>query len=131
MAHPGAIVLGGGVPLATTAAKTTARRAGRAVAKAALAERHTMVAVASAAALGLAERNDIPLPHIDILGKGGTYGVLAWAAAKVTKSKTLEHVATGLLSVGVYELAKGAGKATTTTTAGDSVAGDDVIMGEI
>lgn len=124
MAHPGAMIMGGGVPLQVQPARRVARRAGAALARGALAERHTLVAVASAAALGLAERNDLPLPHVAALGKGGTYGVLAWVGAKFTKSKTLEHVATGLLSVGVYELAKGGSKPA-------GVSGDDVIMGEI
>jgi len=69
------------------------------------AERHMLVAVASAGALGLAESRGIALPQIDALGTAGTYGVAAYVYAKLTGSQTAEKVATGLLSVAIYKLA--------------------------
>lgn len=77
-------------------------------------ERHTMLAVVAAAALGYAESPDpndatkkrFDLPSNKTLGVPGTYGVVAWAAGKFTKNKDVQHLATGLLSAAAYELGK-------------------------
>lgn len=72
----------------------------------ALEEKHTVAAVIGAAALGLAEKEGIALPSIPKLGMAGTYGILAWVAGKWFKSRVASHVATGLLAIAAYELAK-------------------------
>jgi hypothetical protein len=77
-------------------------------------ERHTMLAVVAAAALGYAEAPDpddatkkrFDLPKVEALGTPGTYGLAAWAAGKFTKNKDLQHLATGLLSAAAYDLGK-------------------------
>lgn len=88
-------------------AKKVARRAGGAAARAAWSEKHTITALLAAGALGLAKRQDVELPHFEAVGVPATYGLAAWVAARFTKSRVLEHAATGLLSVAVYELAAG------------------------
>lgn len=82
------------------------RRAAGTAGRKALEEKHTLMAVVGGAALGLIEKEGIALPSIPKLGISGTYGVVAWAAGKYLKSRTLSHVATGLLAIAAYELAK-------------------------
>jgi len=84
-----------------------ARRAGSAAARAAMSERHTIVAVGAAGVLGLMARQGVQLPHISALGIPATYGLAAWGLSKVSKSRMMEHAATGLLSIGVFQLAAG------------------------
>jgi len=67
-------------------------------------ERHTLIALGSAAALGLAESRGVDLPKIDALGIAGTYGLGAYLYSKLTGSPTAEKVATGLLCVAIYKL---------------------------
>lgn len=70
-------------------------------------EKHTIAAVGAAAVLGFAKREGVALPKVEALGTAGTYGVLAWLAGKYTKNNTLQHIATGLLSVAAVEMASG------------------------
>ena len=122
--HPGALAPRSGPVFNMAPIKQVAiRKTGSKVMQAALSEKHTLTAMAAAGALGLAERNNVPLPHLAFLGRAGTYGALAWAIGRYTGNRTAEHLATGLLSVASYQLA--AGK----TAAG--VSGDETIMGEI
>lgn len=86
------------------AATRVARRAASAAGRAAMDERHTIVALGTAAALGYVKREDMEIPHIEALGKAGTVGVALWVAARMTKSRTLAHAATGALSIALYEL---------------------------
>lgn len=97
------------VPGATARRRAGAmvRRGATAVAKAAADEKHTLTALLSAGALGLAKRQGIALPKIDAIGTAGTYGLAAWIGARMMKSRTLSHVATGLLSVAAFALAAG------------------------
>jgi hypothetical protein len=84
-------------------------------------EKHTIAAVGAAAVCGLAESRNIEIPHVDALGVAGTYGVAAYLAGRYMKSKTLSHVATGLLSVAAYKAAaamEGGG------TSGDFIEGE-------
>lgn len=105
------------------------RRAGAALRRGASAagakareEKHLLTAVVSAAALGYAQKTGVALPSIAALGTAGTYGLAAFALSRTfMKSRTLSHVATGLLSVAAFEFAK----------EGTTTAGDDSIMGEI
>lgn len=97
-----------------------AKRAGRGIRRGTSAaaqsirdEKHTLTAILASGALGLAKRQGIALPKIDQIGTPGTYGLGAWVLARMTKNKTIAHVATGLLSVASYTLA-----------AGDAVTGD-------
>lgn len=107
--------------------RPAARRVASLAVRAAINEKHTLTAVAAAGALGLAERNGIPIPHIALLGPAGTLGAAAWIAGKTSGNETLKHVATGLLSIAAYELAKGGGS----KVAGDETAGDETISGDL
>jgi hypothetical protein len=51
----------------------------------------------------------VQLPKIDAIGTAGTYGLVAWAIGRWTRSNVAQHVATGLLSVAAYQLAAGGG----------------------
>ena len=84
-----------------------ARRGYSAAARVASQERHTLVAVGSAAVLGFMKKQNVQLPKINALGTPGTYGLIAWAIGRFTKSPVAQHVATGLMSVSAYELASG------------------------
>jgi hypothetical protein len=107
-----------------------ARRAVSAVAKQAVNERHRLTAIAAAGALGLSERFGVNLPELPVVGRAGTWGLAAFALAKVTKSETMSHVATGLLSVAVHDLARGTGGAKPAVV-GDEMGDSETIMGEI
>lgn len=99
------------------------RRGASAAAGKAREEKHLLTAVVSAAALGYAQKTGMALPKVEVLGTAGTYGIAAFALSRTfMKSRTLSHVATGLLSVAAFELAK---------TGSTSTAGDESIMGEI
>jgi hypothetical protein len=114
------------VPAATPARRKStgfARRASSAASRLAASETHTIVAVGSAVVLGLMKRQNVALPKIDALGTPGTYGLLAWAVGRYTRSTMAQHVATGLMSVSAYQLAAGQ------TLSGD-VMGADSTMGE-
>lgn len=84
----------------------TRRIAGRAVGIAS-SEKHTLVALGAAAVLGYAEKQAFPLPSIGPLGPASTTGLIAWAIGRATRSTMAAHVATGLLSVGLYKFAAG------------------------
>lgn len=88
-------------------AKHLARGFGRAAMAQARDEKHTFAAVTAGVVLGLAERNNVTLPHIAALGTAGTYGVLAWAVGKWGKSRMARHAASGLLAIAGYQHAKG------------------------
>lgn len=91
------------IPKVGRAAGRLARRGAGAAAAVAKDEKHTIAAVGAAAVLGYMERQGSTLPHINALGMAGTYGLVAWGAARMTKSRTAAHVATGLLSVAAYQ----------------------------
>lgn len=75
------------------------------------------VAVVSAGIVGWAEspgadgKPKFNLPKIDALGTPGTYGLLAAGVYALTDSDVAAHVSTGLLSVAVYNAARGQGAA--------------------
>ena len=94
-----------------------ARRAGTAAAQAAISEKHTLAAVGAAAAYGFARSRGVALPFVGALGMAGTYGLAAWALGRYTRSRTMQHVATGLLSVAAAEFASTTGAAAPTTAA--------------
>jgi hypothetical protein len=79
-----------------------ARRAGHK----ALEEKHTFAAVGAGLALGFVEREKIALPSIPKLGMSGTYGIGLWLAGRYMRSRTMSHMATGLLSIAAYQLGK-------------------------
>jgi len=106
------------------AAKSGVRRAGSAIAARARDEKHTMTALLAAFAAGYCDKNNVNIPTFGPLSKAGTAGVLAFAIAKMTKNKTAEHVATGLLSVQAYQFAAGA------AVVGDDIVGEEV-SGEV
>ena len=62
--------------------------------------------MAGAAVLGLLDKQGTKLPTIPILGRAGTAGLVLWWLAKQQKSPSLNHAATGCLSIAVYELTK-------------------------
>jgi hypothetical protein len=97
------------VPSISPRARALARRGVSAAARIAASERHTAAAVGAAAVLGFAARSGVTLPRIEALGTAGTYGLVAWAVGRFTRSPMAQHVATGLLSVAAYQLAAGTG----------------------
>lgn len=103
------IVLRVPTPSPATRAKAAgvARRGYSAAARVASQERHTLVAIGGAAVLGYMKKQGVQLPKINALGTPGTYGLIAWAIGRFTKSPVAQHVATGLMSVSAYELASG------------------------
>lgn len=56
--------------------------------------------------LGLAEKADLGLPQIPILGRKGTMALAAWAYARATGSKVARDIAIGMAAVSAYELGK-------------------------
>lgn len=96
-------------PRAPGRARRYARHVGRAarhVGMRALEEKHTVAAVGAGLALGFVEREKIALPAIPKLGMSGTYGIGLWLAGKYMRSRTMSHMATGLLSIAAYQLGK-------------------------
>lgn len=82
-----------------------ARRAGSAALSAARDEKHTIAALVSAAALGYADREDM-LSNFSIIDGVDPKAQLALAlfiGARITKSKTISHVATGVGAVALYD----------------------------
>lgn len=88
-------------------------------------EKHTLTAVGSTLVLGYAESKGVSLPKFGPLSTAGTLGLAAWLIGRMTKNKTVEHVATGLLSVQAYEFGKGA------SMTGDLYGDNDIITGEV
>lgn len=97
-------------------AKKVASHVGRAAFERAKAEKHTLGAVLAGAALGYAEKQKMTLPHFATLGVAGTYGLAFWFGAKHMRSRTMSHVATGLLTIAAYQFARG-----------DSVSGPSIL----
>lgn len=83
-----------------------------AAAKSALDQKHMIAAVGAGAALGFLEGSGSLPAGLDVAGIGipGTLAVGAFVGSKVMKSRTLEHVATGLGAIAVYQMAKDAGQ---------------------
>ena len=81
------------------------RAPGRAAARAAAEEKHTLTALAAAGALGYAEREGMldNISMIDNVDPKVQVAVAAWLLAKFSKSKTASHVATGLACVALYD----------------------------
>lgn len=107
-------------------AQRVARRVGGAAARAAWDEKHTLVALAAAGALGYAQKENMELPHIEAIGMPATYAAAAFLGARMFKSKTLAHVATGLACVAVNDYVRGTGGTPRTRGAvlGGSIDGD-------
>lgn len=122
--HPGALATAGGAIRQVAVRSVAVRKYAGKAAAAAMSEKHTATAVGAGAVLGLLERNDVPLPYIDMLGRAGTYGLVAWAAGRYTGNQMAQHAASGLLAIAAYELAKG------NKPASSGVSGE-VLMGEV
>jgi hypothetical protein len=69
-------------------------------------EKHRMGAIAGGAVLGLLDKSGFAIPTLPFLGKAGTAGLAAWAVGKWTNSPWADDMATGMLSIAAYELAK-------------------------
>jgi len=72
-------------------------------------EKHALTAIVAAGVLGLIESKSpesISALSIGPLKPAATLGIGAWLLNRFSKNKTLEHAATGLLSVAAYDLAK-------------------------
>lgn len=82
-------------------AASLARRGGRAALVAAQAEKHTLAAVGTAAALGYIQKNNVQVPHIEAIGVDGTVGLALWAFGRYTKNRTAQHMATGALACAI------------------------------
>jgi len=99
-------------------------------------EKHTLAAVGAAAVLGLMQGQGMSLPHFTAVGVPATYGVAAWALGRYSKNRTVQHVATGLLAVAAYDLARTswAGPGSTATTLPPSTTatrGAEILHGEV
>lgn len=103
-----------------TRTRAIARRGISAAARAASAEKHTLVAVAGAAGFGFLRRQGVSLPAFGPLTAEATAGLVAWGIGKYTKNRMASHLATGLLSVAAFDLASGGAAG----TSGDSLEGD-------
>jgi len=110
-----------------------AKRGTSAVAKRAAQEKHTLIAVAGAAALGYAKREGMKLPTLGPLSPAASVGLIAWGIAKFTKSNIAAHAATGALCVAAHEwLAAPKGSASLQGEAyleGDLEGDEDMVMG--
>lgn len=89
-------------PAAIRAVGRGARRAGRRAARGAYSEKHRLVPIVAAYALGVAKKNGTKLPTIMGLGPAASVGLIAWAIGKYTRNALASHSATGLLSVAAY-----------------------------
>ena len=102
---------GGGAPIVVVSGPARRRstasrvgsRLGSAAARAAMAERHTLAALLAAGVAGAAKRYDWKLPTLGDIPAPLAWGLGAWAIGRFSKNKMASHVATGLLSVGLYE----------------------------
>ena len=94
-----------------------ARSAARSVGRAAIASKHQMYAVGSAAVLGYAIKSGWKIPTLFNLTPAASAAIGAWAMGYFGKNQTAEHIATGLLSAAVYDKAKG-------TTPAEYIVGD-------
>jgi hypothetical protein len=74
--------------------------------KAVLDQQHTLYAVGAAAALGWLQKEGMlaNIPNVQGIDKVALLGAAAWGAAKWSKNRTVDHVATGLLSVAAYRM---------------------------
>lgn len=90
--------------VAGTIARRGASAVGRAALRAADSEKHTLAALGTAAALGIARRKGYELPTIGGMPAALTVGLGAWAFGKFSKNRVAQHIATGALSVAVYDL---------------------------
>lgn len=90
-------------PARRSTASRVGSRVGSAAAQAAMSEKHTLAALAAAGVAALARKNDWNLPTFGDVPPVLAWGLGAWAYGKFGKNKMAQHVATGLLSVGLYE----------------------------
>lgn len=81
--------------------KRRARHYGRSAGRAISSEKHTMVALAAAAAYGFVEKQGYQIPSIGPIGPAGTVGLAAWLYGRMAKNNTAQHLATGLLAIAV------------------------------
>lgn len=113
-----------------------ARNVLRKIGSAASDQKHMIGAVAGAAALGLAKKQGIEIPHVGTLGEAATLALAGYALDKfgIIKSPMLRHATTGFAAIAVYEAAqsglgggggggKAKGAAATTTTSGEFLDG--------
>ncbi len=85
-----------------------ARRVGSAALQTARDERHTIAALVAAGALGYADREGMleSWSLVDGIDPKVQLALAAMVVAKVSKSRTAAHVATGIGSVALYDLVK-------------------------
>lgn len=84
-------------------ARVAGRVAGRVASRIAQEEKHTLVALGAAAFMGIAKRQGWNLPTIGGMHPALTFGAVAWAVGKFSKNEVARHLATGLLSVGLFD----------------------------
>jgi hypothetical protein len=84
--------------------------------------KHLTYALLGAAALGFLDKSSFNLPTIPILGKAGTVGLGLWAYGKYGHSAMAGNMATGPLSIAIYELVK---EGSVSGVEGDDVDGDE------
>ena len=94
--------------MAMQRAAPVVRRVGSATAKAAMSEKHTLTALAAAGALGYMEKEDMlsNFTLIEGVDPKVQIALIAWGAGRFTKNNMLQHLATGLGSVALYDYIK-------------------------
>jgi hypothetical protein len=85
-----------------------ARRVAGAAARAALDERHTIAALVSAGVLGYLDREGQleRMSLVDGIDPKVQWALIAYLGARMTRSRTLAHVATGVGSVAIYDMVR-------------------------
>lgn len=106
--HSSPITKVGALPQA--APLTTAQRAKEAAKRAALETKHMLTSTAVSAAIGYADGKGMltSVPTVGGFDATGMIGGGLFVLSKITKSKFLDHAATGALNVAIYNMAKNA-----------------------
>ena len=94
--------------MAVARAAPVVRRVGGAAAAAAVSEKHTLAALAGAGILGYLEKEDMlaQWSFIDGIDPKVQLALITWFAGRMTKNKTIQHVATGVASVALFDAIK-------------------------
>lgn len=89
-------------------AAPVARRVAGATARAAYAEKHTLVALGAAGLLGYLDREGQldSFSMVDGVDVKAQVALALWVAGKFSKSQTIQHAATGVASVALYDMVK-------------------------
>ena len=94
--------------MALARAAPVAKRVGGAAKAAAMSEKHTLTALATAGALAYLDKEGKldGLQVVDSVGPIATVGVGLWVAGRFSKNSMLQHAATGALSIALFNAVK-------------------------